>query len=172
MINTKVFWSNVKKLRNEQGKTIKDMGEAIGMNFEYYGNQERGVQKKINFDVARRVAEVLGTTVEELNKGQEEKPNVFWENVRSRRMALGLSQKDMGKALGVTPQTYSYKEIKQSNKITIVEAQIIAKTLRTSVEDLFGRKDKVWERLSDKAKDFISSNRGQQIVEEWANKEI
>ena len=170
-INAKVFWMNVKVLRDELGYDQGDVAKAIHKNYSYYSNLERGMQKSVNPDTAKAVADFLGTTVEELRKGQPPKPSVFWTNVKHRREFLGLTQEDMSVPLGITSQMYTYKENSAPNKVKRTEAEIIARKLETTVVDLMGRKDLIFDNLSEQAKDFLTTTSGRAKVEELAEAE-
>ena len=170
-INAKVFWSNVRRLREDLDKTQTETAIAVGLNPSYYSNLERGMQKSVNPITAEKVADFLGTTVDELRKGQPPKPSVFWQNVKQRRALLDVSQAEMSVALGITTQGYTYKEAAAAEKVKKTEAAIIARKLETTVADLMGRKDEIFEKLSETAKDFLATSSGRQKLEKIAKEE-
>ena len=58
------------------------------------------------------------------------------KQLRNARLSAGLTQKKMGELLGLTMAGYRQKEIGQ-RRITIDEAQAIAKLLNKSLDDIF-----------------------------------
>lgn len=57
----------LKKQREAQGKTQKEVAELAGVSFRGYQNYELGIRKP-SVDVAQRIAKALNSTVEELFK--------------------------------------------------------------------------------------------------------
>ena len=77
----------------------------------------------------------------------------------------------MAEPLGITMQMYHYKETSAPDKVKKTEAEIIARKLETTVADLMGRKDLIFDHLSEAAKDFLSTTSGRAKVEELAEAE-
>lgn len=57
--------SQLKALRKSQNQSQKSMAEHLGITASYYGMIELGVRQP-SLDIARRIAALVGSTVEEL----------------------------------------------------------------------------------------------------------
>lgn len=164
-INAKVFWSNVRKLREDLDISQLQMAREIKINGSYYSNLEKGMQKSVNPKVAKLVAGVLGTTVEDLSKGKPPETPLFWANVIQKRYIENVSQAAMARALDITTTAYTYREMTKPQKVKSVDAEVIAKTLHTTVEELYGRRELIYDNISEEAKVFLATKEGREKLE-------
>ena len=65
-----------------------------------------------------------------------DKNNAFSQNIRHRRLELGLTQAQLGELLYITPQTISKWERGESYPSIVMLPQI-AKIYKCSIDDLF-----------------------------------
>lgn len=165
-INAKVFWNNVRRLREDLDKSQIETANYAGLNPSYYSNLEKGMQKSVNPKVAKLVAEFLGTTVEELSKGKPPAVPLFWANVIQKRYIENVSQVEMAKALNITTTAYTYRENTMPKKVKNIDAEAMARVLHTTVADLMGRKEMIFNDLSEEAKDFLATKAGREKLEE------
>jgi transcriptional regulator with XRE-family HTH domain len=142
-INHRLFWKNVKELRENKRLSQQQVANALNMNTKNYNGYERGMVKTLSPELAESVASVLESTVEELSKGEiPEEPLVrpeiysFWQNVRVKREKLGLSQGDMAELLGMSSQNYQAKEAGRAVKLPSDLMEKVAGILDCTVEDL------------------------------------
>ncbi len=147
-INKKVFWANTKALREDKGWTQPEISEKLGINYRSYNNLERGFASKLPIELAKKIADLFETTIEELSQGEEpEEPLVdpeiinFWKNVKSRRLKLGLSQEDMAKKLAMSAQNFQTKEAGKAAKLPSHLVKQVAEALGCTVDELKGEKD-------------------------------
>ena len=62
----------LKKMRTDRGLTMQDMADAFGITKQYYSLIELGVnQKRMDITLVRRIADVFGTTLDEIAKHEE-----------------------------------------------------------------------------------------------------
>ena len=170
-INAKIFWKNVKELRKNLDKTQTQIAKTIGLSATYYSNLERGIQKTVNPDTAEKIALALGVSIEELSNGEPTAEPIFWKNVKHRRAQLGFTQADMATALGINEQAYTYKEAVSPVNVKLEEAKAIATKLDTSIAELMGRKEMVWSKLSETAKQWLCDDANIALVEQLAKKQ-
>lgn len=143
VINNRVFWMNVRSFREKLGWSQLELAQKLGLDPKNYNNKERGFAAKLPIDLAEQIAGILGTTIEELSKGDApEEPLVspevanFWRNVRIRREKLQLSQKDMATKLGISPQNWQTKESGKATRLSSELAQKVADALECTVDEL------------------------------------
>lgn len=146
-INQRIFWKNVRKMRERKGWSQQIMSEKIGMNVKNYNTKERGFSSKLPIDLAEQIAKALNTTVSLLLDGEEPEESLinpeyenFWNNVKSRREKLNLSQADVAEMLGMSPQNYQAKESCRAAKLPAELAQQVADVLDCSVDELMTMK--------------------------------
>jgi transcriptional regulator with XRE-family HTH domain len=156
-INPRVFWLNVRSIREKKGWSQQQIADKLEMNVKNYNSKERGFAARLPLEQAEKVAEILGTTVEELSKGEAPgeplvNPEVasFWNNVRVRRERLQLSQKDVADKLGMSAQNYQAKESGKAAKLPADLVEQVAKVLGCTVDEL---KEMQKEVLDDKLKE-------------------
>ena len=145
-LNPKVFWGNVKHLREEKGFTQQKFADLIDYNYKNYSNKERGLAANVDMYLAQKVAEALETTIEDLGQGDESEfqstvaPNVaaFWRNLRTRREELGKRQVEIADKLGISANNYSTKEALKAPRLSSKLMQDVASALETTVEALTG----------------------------------
>lgn len=62
----------LKKMRNEMGLTMQDMGDALGMSRQYYNLIETGVsQKRMDITLVRKIADIFGVTLEDIARFEQ-----------------------------------------------------------------------------------------------------
>lgn len=63
----------LKKMRNEMGLTMQDMGDALGISRQYYNLIETGVsQKRMDITLVRKLADIFGATLDEIAQREQE----------------------------------------------------------------------------------------------------
>ena len=62
----------LKKMRNEMGLTMQDMGDALGMSRQYYNLIETGFsQKRMDITLVRKIADIFGVTLEDIARFEQ-----------------------------------------------------------------------------------------------------
>lgn len=67
-----IFFENVKKLCKEKGLTIESVANKAGLTIDSYNSYKRH-ENLPRADIATKIADILGTTVEYLVTGEEKK---------------------------------------------------------------------------------------------------
>lgn len=164
-LNSRVFWHNVRIAREAKGWSQQQIADQLGMNVKNYNAKERGYSVKLSLALAEKIAEILGITIDELTKGEvPEEPLVspeianFWNNVRTRREKLQLSQKDIAEKLGMSTQNYQSKESGRAAKLPADLAEQVAKILNTSIDELHKIDNKNQTTQETLTENIITSN--------------
>ena len=142
-INPRVFWGNVKALREDSDLTQVEFSEMIGVKYRSYNNIEKFQTSKVTMALAQKVAEALETSVEALATGEvPDEPLVdpevanFWRNAKARRESLNLSQGDVAERLQMNPKNYQAKESCRAVTLSNSLALQVAEALECTVEEL------------------------------------
>jgi transcriptional regulator with XRE-family HTH domain len=90
--------------------------------------------------------------------------SLIGERIRSRRIQVGMSQQELGKALGVTFQQIQKYE-KGSNRVSYGGLLKIAEALECNVMQFFGGLTKVQKATSRPFSKFMSTKEGVAIIE-------
>ena len=72
----------------------------------------------------------------------------------------------MARALNITTTAYTYRENTMPKKVKNIDAEAMARVLHTTVADLMGRKEMIFNDLSEEAKDFLATKAGREKLEE------
>ena len=59
------FGIRIKQVRFNRGLSQEELAEQVGISRNYLSQIERGISANISFDVARRLGQVLGLTLDE-----------------------------------------------------------------------------------------------------------
>lgn len=144
-INPRIFYANVRALRMENEWSQAQLAVKVGLDPKNYSNKERGSANRVPMDLAEKIAEVFGTTVESLATGEEPEeplfdPEIvsFFSRVRTKRESLGISQKVMAERLDMSPTNWSTKESGKISRLPSSLVQQIAEVLGCTVEELRG----------------------------------
>lgn len=142
-INPRVFYANVRAMRDDKEWTQAQLAAKIGLDAKTYSNKERAIANRVPMDLAQKIAEALGTTVESLATGEEPEeplfnPEIvsFFNRVRNKRESMGISQKAMAELLDMSPTNWQTKE---SGKVTRLPSSLmeqIAKVLGCTLDEL------------------------------------
>lgn len=68
IVNSEKFWKAVKNRREQLGLTQRKVAESLEMSFQNYQVKEANKAAKFDVKLAEKVAEILGTTVDDLVK--------------------------------------------------------------------------------------------------------
>ena len=144
---SKTFGAELKRLREEAGFTGMAFSELIGASGGHISQIERGV-KKPSPELAERIADVFGVTVDGMLGEKEDKPDddsvreiriKFGKTLKEHREAKGLPIAVVAGALGIP--TSVYKEYEQGLcSITDREMDMLGRLLG------IGEKPKVVEK--------------------------
>lgn len=164
-INPRIFYANVRALRIDNELSQAQLAVKIGLEPKNYSNKERGIANRVPMDLALKIAEALGTTVETLATGDEPEQPLFdpaivsfFNNVRIKRESLGISQKAMAEMLNMSPTNWQTKESGKVARLPSSLAEEIARVLGCTVDEL--KKENV-EYNKNNAKNFeIDENQG------------
>ena len=155
-INPRVFWMNVKSFRISNEWSQADLASKVGLDPKNYSNKERGIANRVPMDLALKIAEALGTTVESLATGEEPEeplfdPEIvsFFNNVRIKRESLGISQKAMAEILGMSPTNWQTKESGKVARLPSSLAEKIAEALGCTVDELREEKETMKPPISN-----------------------
>ena len=104
---------NLRRLRRERGMTQRDLARAAGLTREVVAGYEQG-RTVPHRDCVAALAYALGVSVESLRGDGAELgrdiPAEFGAKLRSLRHGRGLTQQELGEAVGVTAGTISTYE--------------------------------------------------------------
>jgi len=149
-INPRVFYANVRKLRQDNEWSQSQLAAKVGLDAKTYSNKERAIANRVPMDLAQKIAEALETTVEALAAGEEPEepmfdPEIvsFFNRVRIKRESLGISQKDMAKLLNMSPTNWSTKEQGKVTRLPSSLMEQIAKVLGCTLDELRGKNEPV-----------------------------
>lgn len=167
----KAFWNNVMALRVRQGIKRPEFAKDLGIPIKTYEGLEYGCRKTLDLNLAERIALKLNTTVEQLldSTGQSEdanKPHIFWQQARSRRIELDMTVEDVAGKLGMSHQSYLLRELGSIKTLTNEEAEKIAEVLETTVDALMSEATTaiVMDELTDSEKAFIATPEGRELI--------
>jgi len=149
-INPRIFYANVRVLRVQNEWSQAQLAAKIGLDPKTYSNKERAIANRVPMDLAEKIAEVFGTTVESLATGEipEEPlfdPEIvnFFSRVKNKRESLGISQKSMAERLDMSPTNWQTKESGKVSRLPSSLVQQIAEVLGCTIEELRGEKESV-----------------------------
>lgn len=139
--NNMTFHELIKHLRTEENLTMREMGEALGMSPLNYLGIEKG-RRYISKEQISIIAEMLQINAKDLlNRWLKLKDmTTLFELIQCSRKKLRITQDKLGKALGISIQSYSKLE-KGQQRIRKMQIPIIAEMLQIDQEELFSR----WE---------------------------
>lgn len=113
--NNEIFFGNVRKLRKQLGIKQTDMAEKLGISQNAYNRYELGNSKHLKYKRDNKIADILGTTVNELMIDNN-KPIVPWDKVHAFRIKYNIPQSAMAEILGVSLKDYASQEITPPRK--------------------------------------------------------
>ncbi|HMM21831.1 MAG TPA: helix-turn-helix transcriptional regulator [Selenomonadales bacterium] len=96
----------------------------------------------------------------------------FWENVRAKRISLGLSQEDLAKKIGLHQTGVSYFESGKSRRTDRELMERIARVLDTTVEELEGKPEIKMTHFPEEIQRWLEGEECKQYIAEAYSKYI
>lgn len=138
---------NIRRVRQEAGKTLEDLAVVAGTSAQNFGQYERG-ERTCGIMQLCYIARILGCTIDDLLESTEcgdvirprpgnsaEGAATLGERIRCRRQAAGLTQEALAQRLGVVKQTIgNYERGEREPDLTTLRA--IADILGVTPTDL------------------------------------
>lgn len=104
-----IFFENVKKLCKKKGLTIESVANNVGLTIDSYNSYKRH-ENLPRADIATKIADILGTTVEYLVTG-EEKKELTVEDADFIFKLRQLSEKDKNTVLGLIELLHNQEQL-------------------------------------------------------------
>lgn len=130
--------NKIKELRLSRGMTTIDLAKIVGCNNSYICDIENGIIRNPSLDKLDSIANALGVSVNDLKHDPSKSKNVrFKNNLKSIRICMRLTQKDMASLLGVSESSYKNWE-SGCRKPNVHTAIKISEKLKIPFSDIFG----------------------------------
>lgn len=104
-----IFFENVKKLCKKKGLTIESVANNVGLTIDSYNSYKKH-ENLPRADIATKIADILGTTVEYLVTG-EEKKELTVEDADFIFKLRQLSEKDKNTVLGLIELLHNQEQL-------------------------------------------------------------
>jgi transcriptional regulator with XRE-family HTH domain len=135
IMDSRIFWNNVKNYRMGRHITIGVIAEALGINPNVYSEIENNSTKEVSQEIQKRAAIFFDKPIEEFWDSYIA-PMPFWDNEKKYRIAKEISTGELAKMLGFKGRQGVHIKETRRNPIRASEAKRFAAALGTTLEVL------------------------------------
>jgi transcriptional regulator with XRE-family HTH domain len=135
IMDSRIFWNNVKSYRMGRHITVGVIAEALGINPDVYSEIENHSTKEVSQELQERASVFFDKPIEEF-WDYYIAPMPFWDNEKKYRIAKEIPTEELAKTLGFKGRQGIHIKESRKNPIRASEAKRFAAALGTTLEVL------------------------------------